>query len=335
MSQPTTWGVPRDNSGGAVPPTTFASRADDSFDAILSGHKGSTAPTYAVAGTKWIDDSATPWIEKVYDGTNWIVTGAFNASSGKMQHLWYKGSDIASGATLTIPSDGNYFDVTGTSGPVTALSSLQAGAIIRLQFDASVTLTHNATSLILGGVNITTAAGDVAEFVSEGSGNWRLVNYWPSDARFANAKRICVQEVSATLTTSPSTTSTTSVNFGLSVIITPKYSDSIIEVIAIIPYAGVDGVSGTPTSRFGILKIRNTTDSVDITPVYRIGRSLVSGSSATATTTAFVHMEGRFTVNSLTPRQFQAWGAVNDPTVQLTFYGAISTATIYARELRP
>lgn len=178
MSQPTTWGVPRDNSGGAVPPTTFAGRVDDSLDALLSQHKGSTAPYYAVAGASWLDDSASPWVLKRYDGANWIVEGVYDSASGKMQHRWYKGSDIASGATLTIPGDGNYFDVTGTDGPVTALSTLQAGAVIMLQFDAAVTLTHNATSLILPGLaNIVTAAGDVAEFVSDGSGNWRMVGY--------------------------------------------------------------------------------------------------------------------------------------------------------------
>jgi len=45
-------------------------------------------------------------------------------------------------------------------------------------FTGALTLTHNATSLILpGAASITTAAGDVAVFVSEGSGNWRCVSY--------------------------------------------------------------------------------------------------------------------------------------------------------------
>jgi hypothetical protein len=52
-----------------------------------------------------------------------------------------------------------------------------------LRFAASLTLTHNGTSLILpGGANIQTAAGDVADFVNDaaadGTGsNWRCVNY--------------------------------------------------------------------------------------------------------------------------------------------------------------
>jgi hypothetical protein len=41
-----------------------------------------------------------------------------------------------------------------------------------------LTLTHNATSLILpGATNITTAANDTALLISEGSGNWRCWSY--------------------------------------------------------------------------------------------------------------------------------------------------------------
>jgi hypothetical protein len=53
-----------------------------------------------------------------------------------------------------------------------------AGTLRILEFEGALTLTHNATSLILpGGANITTAAGDTALIVSEGAGNWRCVNY--------------------------------------------------------------------------------------------------------------------------------------------------------------
>ena len=67
--------------------------------------------------------------------------------------------------------------VTGTT-TITALGTLTAGIQRVLIFAGALTLTHNATSLILpSGVNITTAAGDVAWMVSEGSGNWRCLAY--------------------------------------------------------------------------------------------------------------------------------------------------------------
>lgn len=62
----------------------------------------------------------------------------------------------------------------------TTITSLGAATHCRrlVRFGAALTLTHNAASLILpGAANITTAAGDTAEFVSDGSGNWRCAWY--------------------------------------------------------------------------------------------------------------------------------------------------------------
>ncbi|AWN43181.1 gp53-like domain-containing protein [Methylobacterium durans] len=52
----------------------------------------------------------------------------------------------------------------------------------RLRFAASLTLTHNATSLILPGLaNIVTAAGDCCLIESDVSGNHRVTSYQPAD----------------------------------------------------------------------------------------------------------------------------------------------------------
>ena len=84
-----------------------------------------------------------------------------------------KGADIASGATLTLVAGSDFADVTGTT-TVTAISTRPAGSRFTFQFDGALTLTHNATTLILqGAVNLVTAAGDVLRFISEGGGNWR------------------------------------------------------------------------------------------------------------------------------------------------------------------
>jgi hypothetical protein len=85
---------------------------------------------------------------------------------------------IASAATVAIgAAAANSITISGTT-TITAFDSIAAGAVRRLVFAGALTLTHNATSLILpSGASITTAAGDVAEFVSLGSGNWRCFNY--------------------------------------------------------------------------------------------------------------------------------------------------------------
>ena len=93
------------------------------------------------------------------------------------QRNWAKGADVASTAALTLGTDGNYFDITGTSA-ITSIGTLGVGTVVKLHFDAALTLTHNATDLILpGGANITTAAGDEAEFVEYAAGDWRCTNY--------------------------------------------------------------------------------------------------------------------------------------------------------------
>ncbi len=89
-----------------------------------------------------------------------------------------KGADIASAATTSIgAATGIFVHVTGTT-TITSFGSGTAGHLRLVRFAGILTLTHNATSLILPtGANITTAANDAAIFVSEGGSNWRCLAY--------------------------------------------------------------------------------------------------------------------------------------------------------------
>lgn len=91
---------------------------------------------------------------------------------------WLGDDTLASATTTDLGSvPGRYVSITGTT-TITGLGTIKAGTIKYVKFAGILTLTHNATSLILpGGANIGTAAGDVAIFVSEGSGNWRCASY--------------------------------------------------------------------------------------------------------------------------------------------------------------
>lgn len=92
---------------------------------------------------------------------------------------WDKGNDIVSAATLVPGADGNYFDVTAMNA-ITAINATQSqpGTVICLHFDGILTLTHDATDLILpGGANITTAAGDEAIFMEYTTDKWRCISY--------------------------------------------------------------------------------------------------------------------------------------------------------------
>lgn len=86
--------------------------------------------------------------------------------------------DVAS-ATSTVlgGAPSTYVRITGTT-TITSFDNVASGIVRNVLFGGSLTLTYNATSLILpGGGNIITQAGDVAVFVSEGSGNWRCLDY--------------------------------------------------------------------------------------------------------------------------------------------------------------
>lgn len=105
-------------------------------------------------------------------GAGTIVGCFLPASTG----AFLKGADIASAAALAPSAGATYHHVTGTT-TITSIASAGAGHLLILEFDGAVTVTHNATSLILQkGVNYVTEAGDVLVFVSEGSGNWRQVS---------------------------------------------------------------------------------------------------------------------------------------------------------------
>ncbi len=84
--------------------------------------------------------------------------------------------DVASAGTCDIGAAASpYVRITGTT-TVTSLGSSAAGIRRVVLFGGILILTYNATSLIIpGAANITTAAGDTAEFLSEGSGNWRCL----------------------------------------------------------------------------------------------------------------------------------------------------------------
>ena len=97
------------------------------------------------------------------------------------QDLATKGADIASATTTDLGAvAGLYHDITGTT-TITSFGTVSAGIWKIIKFEGALTLTHNATTLILlTGANRTTANGDVGIYISEGSGNWREIVYTPT-----------------------------------------------------------------------------------------------------------------------------------------------------------
>lgn len=139
--------------------------------------------TEASVGTSWfvLEHNLLSAISGSLASTTEQLTGtdaAKLATPDSVAALWEKGSDVASSGTISL-GEGGYFNVTGTT-TITDIdfATDKAGRKAWVKFAGVLTLTHNSSTLILPtGANITTAAGDTACFVSEGSDVVRCVAY--------------------------------------------------------------------------------------------------------------------------------------------------------------
>jgi hypothetical protein len=112
----------------------------------------------------------------VVDDTSPQLGGDLDCNASQIQ--WSKGADVASNGALAVLTDGNYFDVTGTTTITSINTTGGTGTLIKLHFDGACQLTHHASNLILAGAaNFTTEAGDELEFVEYGSGTYRMTGW--------------------------------------------------------------------------------------------------------------------------------------------------------------
>jgi hypothetical protein len=142
-----------------------------------------------------------------------------------------KGSDVASTAALPWSTTGNFRDVTGTTAITSLATSGKVGSSQTLQFDNVLTLTHNATTLILpGGADITTAAGDIFTFTEYSAGNWVCSGYVrASGSSIVDAGGAISHKTSAYTAVSGDvlTTNTSGGAFTITLPATPSTSDSV------------------------------------------------------------------------------------------------------------
>lgn len=153
-----------------------------------------------------------------------LAAGTATGQSVRWEQLFDQGveADIASAATVDIGAQNtNFLRITGTTTITSFGTNYRGPRFVR--FAAALTLTHNATTLILPtAANITTAAGDRAIIVPVGNpgAGWQVLAYQRADGRallesvpidFLNSTRINVASA-ATVDLTASAPNTRNIN---------------------------------------------------------------------------------------------------------------------------
>jgi hypothetical protein len=185
------------NLSSPLPGTTFFDTHLEPWrDALHSTHKGSSRPSYAVAGTIWLDDTTNPWIVKMYDGTDDISMGEIDTTNNTFlppnTNFFYGGS---AGGTANA--------LTATVSP--AISALVAGQVFGVLITAantaeSPTLNINSigatnTKVSVGGGKVNTPIGALQ------SGMFALFGYDGTDLIILNPRAYNVATAIATAAT--------------------------------------------------------------------------------------------------------------------------------------
>lgn len=110
------------------PGATYRGLDNDGKQALLNHHKGASAPSYAEAGTIWLDDTSTPWSLKMYDGADWIVFAKFNATTNAVE-LFHGTASLRVLNHATDTGSANAYAV----APVPAITAYATGQIVILK----------------------------------------------------------------------------------------------------------------------------------------------------------------------------------------------------------
>lgn len=127
---------------------------------LLSSHSGTERPSYAIAGTKWLDISVTPWLLKIYDGTDDIVIGTVNPTTNEFisTHPLTNAGDLfvlgTSAKPARLPSS-SVVDSVLTSNGANALPSYKKPPIAILEYSVSRTYSINDLTVSVGDTGVT------------------------------------------------------------------------------------------------------------------------------------------------------------------------------------
>lgn len=152
-------------SVGQVLTSTSMTALDANIDHVRNYNKGTSAPTELVAGVPWLDDTATPWVLKIYDGTDWITVAGVNATDN--EYLPGNGQ-VFFPATQNASTDANCLDdyeegtwtpidSSGASLSFTSVTAryVKVGQLVAAGFTLTYPSTVNGSTALVGGLPFT------------------------------------------------------------------------------------------------------------------------------------------------------------------------------------
>lgn len=194
--------MPRNGSGNYSLPTNAWNPAINGVSATPADWQALINDVAAAIQASVSADGQTPITGNLQMGGH-VLTGAGAPSGAGMSLRWEqltRGADIPSATSITIPLEGQFFAVTGTTA-ITGFGATIAGRLVYIKFDAGIVLTNSASFILPGGVNITTKLNDYAIFLQESVGVWRCIYYTmrASSVSFVPAGGISSTDVQAAL----------------------------------------------------------------------------------------------------------------------------------------
>lgn len=144
------------------------------IEAILAAHYTKTQIDALVYNRTQTD---ALFVALLAANNTWSGTNRFTGSM-----YGSKGSDQASASTVTPPTDGNVFTITGTN-TISAFGARPQGSVYFVRFlGSSLTLTNSSNFSLITGSNIVAKSGDEAIFTaSNSSGSWRMLSFTRAD----------------------------------------------------------------------------------------------------------------------------------------------------------
>mgnify|MGYP001619940409 FL=1 len=147
---------------------------------LLNGIVGGGVETFTNAATVYIDNAPTGTNSTITNASAlWIDAGALRAEGRVLQA---NGANVASGSTITLGNDGNFFHITGTTNiDYITTTDWTNGSVVILEFDGILTVNDSTAGAPGGTANIdigavyASTANDTLTLVLDG-GSWDEVS---------------------------------------------------------------------------------------------------------------------------------------------------------------